>query len=424
MLGYDNFKYENGQMVCDGVSVTEIAKEFGTPLYIYSEKHFRDQYQTFLSGFKGRFPEERLNIAFAVKACSNIAVLKVLAEEGAGADIVSAGEMRRALLAGFDPKKIMFSGVGKTRTEIEFVLDHHIGVLNVESEPELELISKIASEKNLKAPISLRINPDVVANTLPGISTGKKGDKFGIAIDRIRDVYKKASQDINLNVKGLDFHIGSQVFDVEEFRPAFAKVRDLIKEIREKDGLDISHLDCGGGLGVPYDPSEIPPNLKDYADLVLEYFSDLDLDLAFEPGRFIAGNAGILVSEVLFEKQDSDDWRCLVIDAAMNDLARPAMYGAYHHTLPVIENKGATQKVDIVGPVCESTDTFHKDYDFPKLQSGDLIAFLTAGAYGATMSSTYNTRPDIPEVMVKQDGTAQLIRKRPSYDDLFANEIF
>ena len=303
MLGYDNFKYENGQMTCEGVSVADIAKKFGTPVYIYSEKHFRDQYQTFLSGFKGRFPDERLNVAFAVKACSNIAVLKVLADEGAGADIVSAGEMRRALLAGINPSKIMFSGVGKTRAEIEFALDNNIGVLNVESEPELELISLIASEKSLQAPISLRLNPDVTANTLPGISTGKKGDKFGIAIDRIRDVYKQASQDKNINIKGLDFHIGSQVFDVEEFRPAFEKVRNLVLDIRNKDGLELHHIDCGGGLGVPYEPTETPPNLKDYADLVLEYFSDLDVDLAFEPGRFIAGNAGILVSEVLFENK-------------------------------------------------------------------------------------------------------------------------
>ena len=379
-----------------------------------------------MSGFKERFPLERLNIAFAVKACSNISVLKVLADEGAGADIVSAGEMRRALLAGFSPQKIMFSGVGKSCAELEFALDNDIGILNVESEAELALIIDVAKKKSVKAPISLRINPDVVANTFPGISTGKKGDKFGIAIDRIREVYKFASGNPHLNLVGLDFHIGSQVFDVEEFRPAFEKVRLLIQDIRSKDGLDVKHLDCGGGLGVPYRMEETPPNLKDYADLVLEYFGDLGVDLAFEPGRFIAGNGGILVSEVIFEKQDSDDWRCLVIDAAMNDLARPAMYGAYHHVVPVDEaiNRRKKRMSDIVGPVCESTDTFHKDYLCPDAKQGELIAFLTAGAYGATMASQYNTRPDVPEVLVTCDGEIKLIRKRPSYDDMFANEIF
>ncbi|MEM6604081.1 MAG: diaminopimelate decarboxylase, partial [Pseudomonadota bacterium] len=366
---------------------------------------------------------EDILTAFAVKSCSNINVLKILADLGAGADIVSEGEMRRALKANIPAEKIMFSGVGKSKQEIIYALKHKIGVINVESEPELELIAKTAQELNVTAPISLRVNPDVVAKTLPGISTGKKGDKFGIALDLVRDVYKKASKMAAIDLKGLDFHIGSQVFDVEEFRPAFEKVRKLLCDIRSEDGLAVTHIDCGGGLGVPYHPHETPPNMQDYAKLVLDYFGDLEVKLAFEPGRFISGNAGILVSKLLYEKQDSDEWCCLIIDAAMNDLARPAIYGAYHHIVPVQDNTTKPiKKYDIVGPVCESTDTFAKNYTFPQLGQGDLVAFLTAGAYGATMSSHYNTRLDAPEVLVEK-GAFHIIKRRPTYDTLFELEM-
>ena len=409
--------------MCDGVSVSDICRDVQTPVYIYSAKHFQKQYHDFYQALNSTL-QQNILVAFAVKSCSNIAILKLLANMGAGADIVSQGEMRRALLAGIPADKIMFSGVGKTRAEIAFAIDNNIGVLNVESVSELNVIADISGKKNKIAPISLRINPDVVANTLPGISTGKKGDKFGIPIDIAADIYMQASDIKELHLKGLDFHIGSQVFDVTEFENAFVKMRQLVLDIRTKGG-QITHLDCGGGLGVPYHPDETPPNLQDYADLVHRYFGDLELHFAFEPGRFIAGNAGIMASEILYEKSDSDGWNCLIIDAAMNDLVRPAMYGAYHHIVPVKNNTDHNdcKSYDIVGPVCESTDTFTKSYNLPVQTTGNLLAFLTAGAYGATMSSRYNTRPDIPEVLVI-DNQYHIIRKRPDYDDMFRDEIF
>ena len=422
MLGYNHFTYRDGVLHCDDISIETIAENIGTPAYIYSARHFTERFTEFKNAFAGRVGDDRFLVAFAVKACPNISVLRLLGGLGAGADIVSEGEMRRALLAGINPQKIMFSGVGKTATEISFALDNHIGMINVESEAELYVISHIATQKGLKAPISLRINPDVTTNTLPGISTGKKGDKFGIGIDHARDVYRLAHTLSGLDVKGLDFHIGSQVFDIEEFRYAFVKVRDLVGILRSEDKLHVGHIDCGGGLGVPYHPEETPPNMSDYANLVLEYFGDMDVSLAFEPGRFIVGNAGILITEVIYEKQDND-WNCLIVDSGMNDLARPAMYGAYHHIVPVKEPQdNALKNYDVVGPVCESTDTFAKGRSLPIIQTGDRLAFLTAGAYGASMSSRYNSRLDIPEILV-ENGGYKIIRKRPDYAEIFAPEL-
>lgn len=422
MLGYNHFTYRDGFLHCEDISIETIVQDIGTPAYIYSARHITERFYEFKNAFAGRVRDDRFLVAFAVKACPNISVLRLLGELGAGADIVSEGEMRRALLAGINPKKIMFSGVGKTATEISFALDNHIGMMNVESEAELYVISQIATQKGLQAPISLRINPDVTTNTLPGISTGKKGDKFGIGIDHAREIYRLAHSLSGLNVKGLDFHIGSQVFDIEEFRYAFIKVRDLVHILRNEDKLKVEHIDCGGGLGVPYHPEESPPNMSDYANLVLEYFGDMNVSLAFEPGRFIVGNAGILVTEVIYDKQDND-WHCLIVDSGMNDLARPAMYGAYHHIVPIQEPQNTElTEYDIVGPVCESTDTFAKARSLPHLKAGDKVAFLTAGAYGASMSSRYNSRLDVPEILVG-DGGYKIIRKRPDYTEIFASEV-
>lgn len=417
MLGYNNFFYDtDNQLSCDGVSVAHIAQQVSTPLYIYSANHLKTQYQLFSQYFPNSL------IAFAVKSCPNLAILKLLGDMGAGADIVSGGEMRRALRAGISPQKIMFSGVGKTADEIEFALDNHIGIINVESLAELKLIAKIATDTNKIAPISLRINPDVLTQTLPGISTGKKGDKFGIPQKQCLAIFQEFSKHPSLDFKGIDFHIGSQVLNVDNFAEAFLKMRSLVLSLRE-NGFQITHLDCGGGLGVPYNPNQSPPDIQNYAALVNQYFGDLNLHLAFEPGRFIAANAGILVTKVLYTKHD-DDWHCLIVDAAMNDLVRPAMYGAYHHIIPVHNRQHQIGvDYDIVGPVCESTDTFAKQYPLQKSDTDDLIAFLTAGAYGASMGSNYNTRLDIPEILVNQDGTWTVIRRRASYDDLMHLEV-
>jgi diaminopimelate decarboxylase len=417
MLGYNNFIYgADNQLYCDGVSVAMIANAVSTPLYIYSATHVSEQYRLFAD----YFPDSL--IAFAVKSCPNIAILKLLGNLGAGADIVSGGEMRRALRAEIAPKKIMFSGVGKTSDEIAFALDNHIGMINVESYAELKNIARIAKNKNVIAPISLRINPDVLTQTLPGISTGKKGDKFGIPQKQALSIFKEFYDNPYLEFKGIDFHIGSQVLNVDNFAEAFAKMRDLILELLDNN-FKITHIDCGGGLGVPYHPEQTPPNIQAYSELVKHYFGDLNMKLAFEPGRFISANAGIMVSRILYTKHD-EDWDCLIVDGAMNDLARPAMYGAYHHIIPVVRND-ALPKIDydIVGPVCESTDTFAKKYPLQQTHGNDLIAFLTAGAYGASMASTYNSRLDIPEVLVNVDKTWTIIRKRPTYDELMQLEL-
>jgi diaminopimelate decarboxylase len=398
------------------VDITQICDSVSTPAYIYSAAHFRSQFNLFAQNFPNAL------IAFAVKSCSNIAILKLLAQLGCGADIVSEGEMRRALKAGIPSEKIMFSGVGKTEAEILFALNHNVGMLNVESEAEIDVITKVAARINKVAPISLRINPDVVTETLPGISTGKKGDKFGIPQNACLEIFKKYASSPYLNFSGIDFHIGSQVLNVMNFDEAFAKIRNLILQLKT-NGYTIQHLDCGGGLGVPYNPEQSSPDIKAYADLVNRHFSDLDVRLAFEPGRFISANAGILVSKILYHKSD-DDWHCLVVDAAMNNLMRPAMYDAYHHIVPVILHNERENKIyDIVGPICESTDTFAKSRTLPQMFQGELIAFLSGGAYGASMMSNYNTRLDIPEILV-DNNTWNIIRHASTYDDLFRLEVY
>ncbi|NVK19023.1 MAG: diaminopimelate decarboxylase [Methylocystaceae bacterium] len=401
----DHFQYKNGELYAEDVALTKIAEEVGTPFYVYSQATLERHYQVFADAVKGL----DATICFAVKANSNISVIKALSDLGAGADVVSVGELKRALKAGVPADKIVFSGVGKSRSDLAFAVKTGIRQINVESEEELVVLSEVATELDARMPIVLRVNPDVDAKTHEKISTGKSDNKFGIDWTRAVEVYQRASNMSGVSPKGLACHIGSQLVDLEPFRAAFRRMKEMVGELRGL-GLDVSRVDLGGGLGIPYEEVDTPLPVE-YGKLVVEELGDLDVEFEFEPGRMIAGNAGILVSEVLYVKQ-APKKTFAVIDAAMNDLMRPSLYSAYHAIVPVIEaDDGEKITYDVVGPICETGDTFAKDRDLPKLASGDLVAFRTAGAYGATMSNTYNSRALIPEVMVRGDQYA-IIRKR------------
>ena len=410
----DHFQYKNGILHAEDVPLPEIAAAVGTPFYCYSTatltRHFR-LFQDALSGI------DHL-VCFAIKSLSNQAILRTLGDLGAGMDVVSGGEYRRALAAGIPGDRIVFSGVGKTREEMAFALTHGIRQFNVESAEELRVLSEVAAGLGAVAPITLRVNPDVDAKTHEKIATGRKEDKFGVPISQAREIYRLAASLPGIEVVGVDVHIGSQLTDLAPFEAAFTKIADLTRILRA-DGHTIKRLDLGGGLGIPYARSnEIPPLPMDYGAMIQRVLGDLDVEIEIEPGRLISGNAGILVSSVLYLKQgEGRDF--LILDGAMNDLIRPAMYGAYHDIVPVIEAAAAVEQspVDIVGPVCESGDTFAKGRDMPPLAPGDLVAFRSAGAYGAVMASEYNTRPLIPEVLVKNDQYA-VIRARPSFDEI------
>lgn len=414
----DHFLYRNGELHAEDVAIREIAAEVGTPFYVYSaatlERHFR-VFDEALS------PNPHL-VCFAVKSNSNVAVLRVLAKLGAGMDVVSGGEYRRALAAGVPGEKIVFSGVGKTREEMAFVLEHGVRQFNVESEPELLALSEVAASMGKVAPITLRVNPDVDAKTHEKISTGKSENKFGIPIAKAREIYKMAAGLPGIDVVGVDMHIGSQLTDLAPFEEAYTKMRALALALRE-DGHNIRRLDLGGGLGIPYTRSnEAPPLPAEYGAMVKRVLGDLGCELEIEPGRLISGNAGLLVSSVIYVKEgEGRDF--LILDAAMNDLVRPSMYGAHHDIIPVIEAEAGTepQPFDVVGPVCETGDTFAKARALPALQPEDLVAFRSAGAYGAVMASEYNTRPLIPEVLVSGDQFA-VIRARPTFDEILARD--
>ncbi len=410
-----HFAYRDGRLFAEDVDLTALADAVGTPFYVYSEATLRRHYRVFADAFTGA---DAL-VAYSVKANSNIAVLKVLQSEGAGADVVSGGELARALKAGIAPNRIVFSGVGKTRDEIAAAIDAGILQFNVESAPELHVIDAIAREKNKRAPIALRVNPDVAAGGHEKISTGKKEDKFGVSWNQARDLYREARKMAGIAVQGVDIHIGSQIDNLAPFEAAFQKVAALIGDLRA-DGCAIDTLDLGGGLGIPYGEGAIPPHPDDYAALIKRVTAPLNVKLIFEPGRMIAGNAGILLSRVVYAKE-GEARRFLIIDAAMNDLVRPAMYDAYHDIWPVAENAGEKISYDIVGPVCESSDRFAKDRALAPLQEGDLVAIMSAGAYGAVQASQYNTRPLIPEVLVNGDQYA-IIRRRPSFEEMTAHE--
>lgn len=411
-----HFHYRNGDLHAEDVNLTELADKVGTPFYVYSEATLRRHLRVFRDAFAGT----DFLIAYSVKANSNIAVLKILASEGAGADVVSAGELMRAMKAGVAPNKIVFSGVGKTSEEIAAALEAGIYQFNVESEPELDAIDAVARAKKTRAPIAFRINPDVAAGGHEKISTGKSEDKFGVPWSRARALYQKARGLEGVEIKGVDVHIGSQIADLAPFEAAFRKVGALIADLRA-DGCAIDRLDVGGGLGIPYGgEGATPPHPDAYADMIKRVTAPLDVQLIFEPGRMVAGNAGVLVSRVIYVKE-GEAKKFLIIDAGMNDLMRPALYDAWHDVWPVRETDAPREPYDVVGPVCESSDRFAKARALPPLAAGDLVALMSAGAYGASQTSQYNTRPLIPEVLVSGARHA-VIRKRPSFDEMIANE--
>ncbi len=410
----DHFLYRDGILHAEDVSVPEIAAAVGTPFYCYSAATLTRHYRLFEQALAGT---DHL-ICYAMKSNSNQAVIHLLASLGAGVDVVSGGEYRRAKAAGVPSSRIVFSGVGKTAEEMRLALEGGIRQFNVESEPELERLSGVATELGAVAPITVRVNPDVDARTHEKIATGKYDNKFGIPISRAREVYALAATLPGIEVVGLDVHIGSQLTVLEPFEVAYVKVAELARQLLA-DGHDIRRIDLGGGLGIPYERANtVPPLPIEYGELVKRTVGDLGCEIEIEPGRLISGNAGILVSEVVYVKQgEGRDF--LILDAAMNDLIRPAMYGAWHDIVPVAEPvPGAEMRpYDIVGPVCETGDTFARGRPMPPVSEGDLVAFRSAGAYGAVMSSEYNTRPLIPEVMVK-DHHFEVIRKRPNFEEI------
>ncbi|SPF79809.1 diaminopimelate decarboxylase [Pseudoprimorskyibacter insulae] len=410
----DHFLYRDGELYAEDVPVRDIAASVGSPFYCYSTATLLRHFKAFDDALAGT---DHL-VCYAMKAASNQAILKTLAQAGAGMDVVSGGEYARAIAAGVPGDKIVFSGVGKTHDEIRTALTTGIRQFNVESEPEMRRISDVAVSLGVVAPITVRVNPDVDAKTHAKIATGKSENKFGIPISRAREVYAEATKLPGLKVVGIDVHIGSQLTQLEPFRQAFSKVAELTETLRA-DGHDIRRLDLGGGLGIPYTRSnEAPPLPNDYGQMIKETVGHLGCEVEIEPGRLIAGNAGILVSGVVFVKT-GEDRQFLILDAAMNDLIRPAMYDAHHEIVPVKEAEPGVElrPYDIVGPVCESGDTFAKGRLMAPLAEGDLVAFRSAGAYGAVMSSEYNTRPLIPEVLVNGDQFA-VIRQRPTFDEI------
>ena len=410
----NHFEYRQGELWCEGVRLAEIAAAVGTPVYVYSTATLERHYRAFDEAFRG----EAL-IAFAVKANSNLSVLKTLADLGCGADTVSEGEIRRARAAGVPPERIVFSGVGKTRQEIDYALSIGVAELNVESEPELELIAEVAAARGVRAPVALRVNPDVAAGGHAKIATGKAENKFGVPYHEARRLYAKASNNAHLKPVGVACHIGSQITDLEPFEAAFRRMRTLVEDLR-LEGMTVERLDLGGGLGVPYFHQPEPPHPSAYAEMVQRVTRGLDVKLAFEPGRAIAANAGVLLSRVIHINVRPEGRRFLVVDAAMNDLIRPAMYDAFHDIRAVIPREERAT-YDVVGPVCETGDTFAKNRDLPRFEAGDLAAFMSAGAYGGVMSSEYNTRPLAAEVLVRGDRYA-VVRKRPSYEEMLARE--
>ena len=410
----NHFEYRDGVLHAEDVSIPDIARAVGTPFYCYSTATLTRHYRVFAEAFS----DIDALVCYAMKANSNQAVLMTLAQLGAGADVVSEGELRRALAAGIHPSKIVFSGVGKTAAEIDFGLEVGILCFNVESEPELDMINARALALGKRAPVSFRINPDVDARTHAKISTGKKEDKFGISLGHAETVYARAAAMPGIEITGIDMHIGSQITDLKPYGDAFLLLKDIVGKLRES-GHAIRHVDVGGGLGIPYRAdNEPPPDPRAYADVVLEQVRQLDCQVIFEPGRMIAGNAGILVSEVLYMKH-GEARNFAIVDAAMNDLIRPTLYDAWHDIRPVVLPPADTPHVvvDVVGPVCESGDFLARERSLPALGQGDLIAVGTAGAYGAVQSSTYNTRLLAPEVLVRGD-SFHVVRPRPTYEDL------
>ncbi|MBU2868819.1 diaminopimelate decarboxylase [Pacificibacter marinus] len=410
----DHFLYRNGVLHAEDVALSDIAASVGTPFYCYSTATLTRHFTLFDEALHGM---DHL-VCFAMKSNSNLAVLKLIGDLGAGIDVVSMGEYLKARAAGVPGERIVFSGVGKTREEMRTALSGGIRQFNVESEPELEALNEVAMSMGVKAPIAIRVNPDVDAKTHAKIATGKSENKFGIPIKSAREVYARAAKMEGIDVAGIDVHIGSQLTQLEPFELAFTKVAELTEVLRS-DGINIRRLDLGGGLGIPYERSnDAPPLPMEYGDVIRKTVGHLGCEIEIEPGRLISGNAGVMVSSVIYLKHgEGRDF--LIIDAAMNDLIRPSMYDAHHDIVPVVEAGAGAEKItyDIVGPVCETGDTFAKAREMTALGPDDLVAFRSAGAYGAVMASEYNSRPLIPEVLVNGDQFA-VIRARPTYEEM------
>ena len=416
----NHFEYRNGEMFAEEVPLRRIAREVGTPAYVYSLATLKRHYQVFDQAF-AKVPHI---VCFSVKANSNIALLRAFAKQGSGFDIVSGGELFRALKAGGDPKKIVFSGVGKKKEEIEYALEAGILMFNVESDEELTALNEIAAGVGKKAPISLRVNPDVDPQTHPYISTGMKKAKFGVDIKKSLETYKKAVGLKHIDVVGVDCHIGSQLTSLTPFVDALAKVREYLDRVlageMKKEGAQIRYLDLGGGLGINYN-DETPPLPEEYAKVIIEGIEGLDVTLILEPGRVIVGNAGILLTEVQYIKE-TDTKKFVIVDAGMNDLIRPALYGSYQAIRPVFESGAESIVADVVGPICESGDFFAKDREIARPRRNDLLAVMSAGAYGFTMASNYNSHPKPPEVLVDGD-QYYVVRKRETMEDLIHGEV-
>ncbi|MGC8941040.1 MAG: diaminopimelate decarboxylase [Sulfurihydrogenibium sp.] len=401
------FVYKNGKLYCEDVNLESLALKVGTPFYVYSKKAIIDQ----INNYKNAFKDYPTLICYALKANSNLSILRIFEENGLGADIVSGGELYKAKKAGFPSNKIVYAGVGKTDAEIIYAINENILSFNVESFMELEVINEIAGKQNRKANVSIRINPDVDPKTHPYISTGLKKSKFGIDIDQALEAYKKAVKMKHLNVVGIHCHIGSQIMDVSVYKEAVEKTVDLVYKLK-KEGIELQFIDIGGGLGVKYYPEDNPPTPYDLANTVLPIVRQTGLKLILEPGRSLIAQAGALITKVIFVK-DKKDKHFVIVDSGMNDLVRPAIYNAYHHIVTV-EQKQESMVADIVGPVCETGDFFGLDRKIGKVNRGDLIAILTAGAYGSSMSSNYNVRPKAMEVLV--DGNNyKIIKEREDY---------
>ncbi len=415
----NHFEYRNGEMFAEGVALKRIAREVGTPAYVYSLATLKRHFQV----FDQAFAEVPHIVCFSVKANSNLALLRAFAKQGSGFDIVSGGELFRALKAGGDPQKIVFSGVGKKKDEIEYALNTGILMFNVESDEELTALNDIAAGVGKKAPISLRVNPDVDPQTHPYISTGMKKAKFGVDIKKSLETYKKAVALSNIDVVGVDCHIGSQLTSLTPFVDALAKVREYLDRVlageMKKEGAQIRYLDLGGGLGINYH-DETPPLPDEYAKAIIEGLEGLDVTLILEPGRVIVGNAGVLLTEVQYIKE-TDTKIFVIVDAGMNDLIRPALYGSYQAIRAVVESKAEPIVADVVGPICESGDFFAKDREIARPRRDDLLAIMSAGAYGFTMASNYNSHPKPPEVLVDGD-KYYVVRKRETFDDLINGE--
>ena len=412
---HSSYQYKNGEFHIGDVSVSEIAQSVGTPCYIYSYEFLKDSF----TAYKEAFSDTDTLICYSVKANSNLAILKSFSDLGSGFDIVSSGELLRVKRAGGDPGKVVFSGVGKTRDEMKAAIEAGILFFNVESEEELHVLNSVGIELGKKAPVALRVNPDIDPKTHPYISTGFKKSKFGIEIGRAIEVYKEANEMEGIDVIAIDAHIGSQIFDLTPFVDSVKKLVALADDLVAQ-GIEIKYIDIGGGLGISYKLDDKPPHPRMYADIIMKEFSGTPYKLVLEPGRSLMGNAGMLVTKVLYIKEGTAK-KFAIVDAAMNDLIRPAFYESYHEILTVTQNSQDSEIVDVVGPICESGDFLAQDRELPKLKSGDMLAVLSAGAYGFVMSSNYNTRPRVAEVLVK-GSEFSVVRERETYDELLQQE--